>query len=177
QLLDPRGPHVGAGGSPTYFAKRPLHVFPKHLERMGVPEEARARILTDGKLDVGRLLKYSHRWFAILGSLGICARAQINRFYDAELCAALYEAATGIETDVKTLGEKADRTWELLRGANLREGKGAQFDQAPEPWLRDALFKEYLSEEPLTPAAWREMIRCYWAEQGWDEKGVPPVEK
>lgn len=27
QVLDPRGPHVGSGGSPTYFAKRPLDVY------------------------------------------------------------------------------------------------------------------------------------------------------
>ncbi len=31
QLLEPRGPHVGSGGSPTYFARRPLEVFPRHL--------------------------------------------------------------------------------------------------------------------------------------------------
>ncbi|MBW2638365.1 MAG: hypothetical protein JRC86_12775, partial [Deltaproteobacteria bacterium] len=74
QLLDPRGPHVGAGGSPTYFAKRPLEVFPRHLIRMGVPDEAIERILSmkgDGEkgetLKVGRLLKYSHAWFTILG--------------------------------------------------------------------------------------------------------------
>ena len=49
QVMDPRGPHVGSGGSPTYFALRPLAVFPKHLKRMGVPEEAVDRILGPGK--------------------------------------------------------------------------------------------------------------------------------
>ncbi|MBW1846558.1 MAG: hypothetical protein JRJ27_05290, partial [Deltaproteobacteria bacterium] len=101
QVLDPRGPHVGSGGSPTYFAKRPLEVFPRHFKRMGIPASATERIITssddsDGEqtLNIGILLKYSHSWFSLLGSMGICARGQINRFYNAELCAQLYEAVT-----------------------------------------------------------------------------------
>ncbi len=178
QLLDPRGPHVGAGGSPTYFAKRPLDVFPKHLSRMGVPQEALARILPEGGLNVGRLLMYSHRWFSILGSLGICARAQVNRFYSASRCAALYGAVTGFPADTGTLARGADRAWTLLRMINVREGITRREDSPPEAWFDGPGFKNYLTDERISRESLEEMIGDYYDEQGWDrETGVPTKER
>ncbi len=179
QVLDPRGPHVGASGSPTYFAKRPLEVFPKHLRRMGVPEQAIERILPglgtpEQSLRVGTLLKYSQSWFAMLGSLGICARAQINRFYNAELCAKLYQATTGIPTELDDLRERVDRVWTLLRLANLREGFSQADEALPEKWFKGPGFKDYLTEKNQTPEQMQQMIEDYYKEWGWDpETGIP----
>ncbi|MDY6852601.1 MAG: aldehyde ferredoxin oxidoreductase N-terminal domain-containing protein [Thermodesulfobacteriota bacterium] len=182
QVLDPRGPHVGSGGSPTYFARRPLDVFPKHLKRMGVPKEAVARILPglgseEGEpgLKVGTLLKYSHAWFSTLGSMGICARAAINRFYSASLCADLYEAVTGIETDLPKLRERVDRVWTLFRMANVREGLNRKEKEVvPEQWFEKPMFKNYVTGEPLHPREAERIIEDYYDEWGWDRKtGIP----
>jgi aldehyde:ferredoxin oxidoreductase len=205
QVMDPRGPHVGASGSPTYFARRGLDVFPQHLRRMGVPEEAISRILpglaasykslpipspggegmgegtipeSEEALKIGRLLKYSHQWFTILGSLGICARAQINRFYDAELCSQLYEAVTGIKTDLDALRRRADRAWTLLHMANVRAGYSRKDDIVPEKWFQAPGFLEYLSGRPLSPDDVERMMDDYYDEQGWDIKtGIPFPER
>jgi aldehyde:ferredoxin oxidoreductase len=181
QVLDPRGPHVGSGGSPTYFARRPMAVFPKHLVRMGVPPEAMARILPaadsghpEPGLRVGRLLKYSHGWFSTLGALGICARGQINRFYNASLCAAFYEAVTGIKTDPESLRQGVDRGWTLLRLANVREGFGRADDALPGQWFGEKGFKDSVTDKPLTMEEAEGMIEDYYEEQGWDRKtGIP----
>ncbi len=181
QVLDPRGPHVGSGGSPTYFAKRPLTVFPKHMTRMGVPEEAFSRIIPsydesdeETGLNVGRLLRYSHGWFAMLGSLGICARGQVNRFYNASLCTDLYGAVTGIETSLPKLREGVDRAWTLLRIINLNEGMGADYESPPEKWFEAPPFRDYLTGEALTAEEVKEMIGDYYDEWGWErESGVP----
>jgi aldehyde:ferredoxin oxidoreductase len=181
QVLDPRGPHVGASGSPTYFDRRPLELFPRHLTRMGVPEEAFERILPglnspdqEEELRVGRLLKYSHAWFSILGSLGICARGAINRFYNASLCAQFYEAVTGIEMDVDQLRRRADRLWTLLRMANIREGLDQKAEALPHKWFSKPGFKRYTTEEPLGLQEGEEMIEDYYDEWGWERKtGIP----
>lgn len=171
QVLDPRGPHVGSGGSPTYFAVRPLETFPRHLKRMGVPDEAVSRILGPGlnQLNVGRLLRYSHSWFATLGSLGICARGQVNRFYNAELCAEAYEAATGIPTRTNDLGRRTERIWRTLRELNLREGLDESKEAIPRQWFKEAGFKEYLTGEPMTLEQAEEMKKEYFREWGWDQ--------
>jgi aldehyde:ferredoxin oxidoreductase len=183
QIMDPRGPHVGASGSPTYFARRPLEVFPGHLTRMGAPEEAIERILPalgSGEkrevLKVGALLRYSHSWFSILGSLGICARAQINRFYNASLCADLYEAVTGIKTDLDGLRLRVDRVWTLLRMANLREGLAGKEEALPDQWFEQPPFRDYLTEEPVRREDVERMIEDYYREWGWDPKTGTPTE-
>ena len=184
QVLDPRGPHVGASGSPTYFARRPLEVFPKHLARMGVPEEAIDRLLPKGAegeragLRVGGLLRHSHRWFAIMGSLGVCARAQINRFYSAAFCAEAYQAVTGIETSLDALRERADRAWTLLRLANLREGFEREREEVlPRQWFGDRGFQDYVSEEPLSIEEAEKAIDDYYREWDWDPKTGVPTER
>jgi aldehyde:ferredoxin oxidoreductase len=182
QLLDPRGPHIGMGGSPTYFAKRPAKAFFKRLKRMGVPGEAIERIIKAGpgsehmeNLKIGALLKYSHAWGVALGSMGICARANINRFYNADTCAGLYEAVTGIPTDLEALTERVNRIWTLYRIANLREGLTPREDEsAPEQWFGKTGFKEYLTGAPLNPSEVERMVKDYYREWGWDsESGVP----
>jgi aldehyde:ferredoxin oxidoreductase len=184
QLMEPRGPHVGSGGSPTYFARRPLDAFPRHLERMGVPREAIERILPGIKnpqsgedLKIGSLLRYSHTWFTILGSLGICARGQINRFYNASLCAEFYETVTGIKTSMADLRRRVERVWTLYKMANLREGVDRKAEVPPDQWIGKSGFKNYVDETPLTRGEIDSMVEDYYAEWGWDRKtGVPTPE-
>jgi aldehyde:ferredoxin oxidoreductase len=182
QAMDHRGPHVGASGSPTYFAKRELEAFMPNMRRMGIPEDAIVRIVTGmgtptQDLRVGILLRYSHQWFSILGSLGICARAQINRFYNARLCAALYEAVTGITTGPDTLALRADRAWTLLRMANVKEGHTRRDDDLPDTWFEDPSFRNYITGQPLSRQEVAVMIDDYYNEQGWDVTTGIPGEK
>ena len=169
QLVNPRGAHVAAGGSPTYYAVRPLTDFPRHLDRMGVPKHARGRILPkpdewgwglrmglvssgdEMGLNVGRLTRYSEDWFTVLASLGVCARTQINRFYHADLLAELYSAATGFETNTGELMKAGERIWNLLRGINVREGFGRRDDEFPPEWLREgSMFVDYTGRVKIT---------------------------
>ncbi len=171
QVLDPRGPHVGSGGSPTYFALRPLEAFPKNLKRMGVSDHAMDRILGKNRdqLNVGRLLRYSHAWFSILGSLGICARGQVNRFYNIDILSQVYEAATGISTTVADLGNRANRAWKTLRDLNIREGLGESHEVLPAQWFSEGGFKDYLTGKPLTIEQAEEIKKDYFREWGWEE--------
>jgi aldehyde:ferredoxin oxidoreductase len=151
---------------------------------MGIPEDAMSRILPapDGQdapreLKVGRLLKHSHTWFTILGSLGICARAQINRFYHAGLCARLYQAATGIPTGVDDLRTRADRAWTLLKAANVREGFLREQDTPPEKWFGENGFRDYVTEQPIGGDEVMRMVEDYYNEQGWDPGTGEPLKE
>jgi aldehyde:ferredoxin oxidoreductase len=183
QVLDPRGPHPAASGSPTYFAKRDLSQFPGQLARMGVPEETISRILPEPgapeqDLKVGRLLNYSQNWFAVLGSLGLCGRAQINRFYSADLCAKLFSAVTGIRAGSEDLMKCAGRVWDLFRALNYREGFDRRDDKLPDNWFADPPFRNYLTEKPLSRREAEQMLEDYYDERGWDiDSGVPGRKK
>lgn len=167
QLLDPRGPHVAAGGSPTYFAKRSPESFRRHLLRMGVPDKKIEEILRGG-INIGKLLCYSHIWFTTLASLGICARAQINRFYSADICAELYSAATGIKLSKNQLIDRAKEIWRMLKLANFRAGFAREKDLPPEDWF-DNGFMDYVTGEPLSREDVEKMMDEYYVEMGLKE--------
>lgn len=177
-ILEPRGAHVASGGSPTYFARRPLEKFPRLLGKFGVPEEALERIIPGLEdLKVGMLLKYSQDNFAVMASLGICARAQINRFYYPDLYPELHAAATGIEKTKEELLKCGERTYNLLRSMNVREGFDSR-DEIPEQWFDEPRFKEYVSKEEVTRGMVEEMMNDYYEERGWDPKtGTPTKQK
>jgi len=182
QILESRGLHAGSGGSPAYFAKLPLGVFHRYLERLGVPADAIARLLPDQnlpeekqQLNIGALFKYSHRWFCILGSLGVCARVQINRFYNSSLCAEFYEAVTGIPTELDALRLRADRAWILYEMINVREEIGREAEAIPSRLVNGAWFKNYVTDLQMQRRKTGQMVADYYEEWGWDKKNDAPT--
>ena len=141
QVVSPRGPTSASAGSATYVPGLPEERLRRLTERMGVGKEALERIFSPpGRLNVGRLTRYSEDWFSLFSSLGICNRYQVNRFYHAGLVRDLLAAVTGMELSVEEMMGKAAAGWELYRELNAREGLGSEEDRPPEVWF---------SEEPL----------------------------
>ncbi len=177
QVIEPRGPHAASSGSPTYFAVRPLEKFPRLLSKIGVPDETIPKIVPDLKeLKVGKLLKYAHDNFMVMGSLGICARAQINRFYYADLYPQIYAAATGIEKSKSEILRTGERIYNLLKIANVREGHNTR-DRIPDQWFTEPRFKEYTGKGELTKEDIEKMLDEYYNERGWDHNGIPTKQK
>lgn len=178
QMIGLRGPHAAPGGSPTYFAHRPLDRFPRLMQKFGVPDDAIKKILPNmTELRVGRLLKYSYDNFMVLASLGICARAQINRFYYAGLYPELYSAATGMELSKQEMLKGGERIYNLMKLANIREGHNTR-DKIPDKWLEIPRFKEYVGKkDSVTREMLDDMLDEYYDERGWNKKGIPTREK
>lgn len=175
QVVCPRGPTSATAGSPTYLPGVPPDKMARHLDRMGVPVAAAKRILVHPLgLDVGRLSAYAEHWYSALSSLGICMRAQNNRFYSAELCASLYSAATGLTLDREGLMLAAERGWNLLRLINGRETAGNQ-DRVPPQWFEpvDAagttlVMQDYYRRCSLSPEDLEGFLASYYEERGWE---------
>ena len=195
-IVGMRGPHLAAGSSPTYYAKgRPLEEFVTHLDRTGVPDSAVKRILpppdewswgldagivtSDEKmgLNVGRLTRYGEDWFTAFASMGICGKTQVLRFYTAELLAELYSAATGIEISKEELMKSAERAWNLLKVANVKEGFGR--DEMPNRWFEKPMFLDYShGKVEITEEIMSKFVDDYYDERGWNkETGVPTKQK
>ncbi len=190
QVVNPKGSQVSSGGSPTYFAPgRPLDAFEKHFHRMGIPESAFDRIysppLKEMGLNVGRLTRYSEDWYSVLTSLGLCARAQMNRFWSLESVTAFYKAVTGMNLSPDDLRIAAERTWNLLKILNVREGFSRKDDKFPTQWFvplkfgeLELKFQDFYGGTTITPAITNQLLDDYYDERGWNETtGIPTPEK
>jgi aldehyde:ferredoxin oxidoreductase len=177
QIVEPRGPHAASGGSPTYFSRRPLDQFTRLLDKIGVPGETIEKIIPELKdLKVGKLLKYAHDNFMVLAALGVCARAQINRFYYADLYPELYAAATGIEKSKEEILKSGERIYNLLKIANVREGYNTR-DKIPDQWLTEPRFMEYTGKGEVTGEMAEKMLDEYYEERGWNIKTSIPTKQ
>jgi len=187
QLVSPRGPYSAYGGSPTTVPGLPPEVMKRHCDRVGVSPEQIDRIFdsTDG-FNLGRLTRYFEDWVSLLSCMGICNRAQNDRYYSATICADLYSAAVGFELSREEVVKAAERAWNVSRALNVREGFTSKEDIIPEQWfqpLRTAdgkqhVMRDYFNSKTLTRQDVVRWLKDYYIERGWDaEKGIPTKEK
>ena len=190
QIVNPKGAHVASGGSPTYVgAASTPEKFKTHFKRMGVPDIANERIFSPPlkvmEINVGRLTRYSEDWYTVLSSLGLCARAQMNRFWSLESATAFYNAITGIELSSENLREAAERSWNLLKLLNAKEGFSRKEDKFPEEWFKslkfgniELKFQDFFGETVITQEIAAQLLNDYYDERGWDGiTGNPTKEK
>ncbi|MHC1591975.1 MAG: aldehyde ferredoxin oxidoreductase family protein [Candidatus Helarchaeales archaeon] len=190
QVVNPKGAHVASGGSPTYLSPGgSLDKFKMHFYRMGIPESAMDRLykppVKEMGIHVGRLTRYSEDWYTVLTSTGVCARAQVNRFYSLELITEFYNAVTGLDVSPETLRLAAERSWNLLRLLNAREGFSRSDDKFPDVWFNELQFgslqlklQNFYGGIEITPEIARQMLDDYYDERGWSkENGLPTKDK
>lgn len=188
QIVNPKGAHVASGGSPTYVgAGGSLERFKIHFKRMGIPSNAITRVfnppLKEMAVNVGRLTRYSEDWYTVLTSLGLCARAQINRFWGLELATDFYNTVTGIELKPEDLRIAAERTWNLLKIMNKKEGFNRKDDNFPKEWFKPLTFgdnqlefKDFFGGKIITEDIANQLLDDYYDERGWNKNNGIPTE-
>ncbi|MEK7847494.1 MAG: aldehyde ferredoxin oxidoreductase C-terminal domain-containing protein, partial [Chloroflexota bacterium] len=185
EIVNPRGSHVASGGSPAYAPGRPLEDFIRHSERMGASPEATKQAISTKSFNPGRYTVFSEDWFSLFNCMGLCNRAQVNRFYSAASIAELYTAVTGLETTPQQLMKVAERSWNLGKLLNVRAGFGREDDRPPAAWFQplkkgdqEQYLTDYFKTARLTPQDIDKLLDDYYEARGWDKKtGNPTPQK
>lgn len=182
QVINHRGSHVAAGGSPAYAPNRPLSDFLRHGERMGADPDALKRAVGEGGFNPGRYTKFSDDWFALFHCLGLCNRAFLNRFYHINSIADLYQALTGREVSGRELMKAAERAFNLGKFLNTRVGFNRKDDAPPCAWFeplqrqgKEYRFSDYYGTKTLTPADVDRFLDDYYEERGYDPHNGNPT--
>ena len=189
QVVNPKGAHVASGGSPTYVGiGMSKEKFQTHFYRMGIPKDAINRIFSPSRkemvINVGRITRYSEDWYTILSSLGLCARAQVNRFWSLESVTHFYTAVTGIYLSSKDIRKAAERSWNLLKILNSREGFSRKDDKFPKEWFKPLNFgenyfslRDFFGEITITQEIANQLLDDYYEERGWNRVDGNPTEE
>ncbi len=182
QIVSPKGPYSAFGGSPTTVAGLKEEFFKRHCDRVGASAEQIDRIFDSSLgINIGRMSRCFEDWVTILTSLGICNRAQNDRYYSAGVCADLYSAATGVDMSREDIVKAADRIWTVTRAINVREGFAKKDDTIPHQWFRplrlsdgERVMRDYFGHKVLERADVEKWRDDYYLERGWDvEYGIP----
>jgi aldehyde:ferredoxin oxidoreductase len=87
--------------------------------------------------------------------------------------APILTAATGIEFDQERLLFIGDRIHHLARLYNLRNGRTWKDDTLPARFFEEEMTAGLLKGKVMTREFFSDLLQKYYAERGWDGKGVP----
>jgi len=182
----------GAGIKPAHCGYFPVVEGVKdrineYCETIGVPEEAKERILnTSFGYNVARLVPYSEDIYIIMNCLGICDHE--TPYFSFSRLAQIYSLATGNEINISEIRKAGERIWALHKILNVREGQNRKDDKIPKRWLlpvknpngEEIPNSSLISSEGknLTEMDFERLLDDYYQERGWDvERGIPSKEK
>jgi len=89
----------------------------------------------------------------------------------------LYTLTTGIEMTAEDLRQLAERSWNLKKAFNIREGWTKEDDWLPPRFLKDPIPAGASKGAVVKPEDLRVMIDAYYEARGWTPEGLIPKEK
>lgn len=174
--------------NPGKFEKAGIEAYQRFAaEVVAAPPDAMDRIVLDTpeKISVGRLLRHTQDYYAVICSLGMCMRVHFAQFYSMPMLAELYSAVTGIEIDAKGLKRAGERAWNMFKALNVREGQTRKDDTFPHKWLEplkngdvEIPLMDQFRTKVLTAKDLDKTLDDYYDERGWEvERGIPAKAK
>lgn len=159
----------------------------RDTEKMGVTKEEMARIFTGDGFNSGRLAKYTQDAEYLYNALGICdcvVHWECDPTRDVPWLAELYAALTGIEVSPRELLGAGERSYNLEKWLNVREGFSRTDDEIPSVWLQNTEIPIKLRSGDIYLRDWfgnrlskeriEKMLDDYYEERGWEVgEGVP----
>jgi aldehyde:ferredoxin oxidoreductase len=106
-------------------------------------------------------------------SLVLCDFAPISE----ENCVDMLNLATGFDHTVESYLLVGERIWNLVRLFNLREGLDPADDKLPSRLFNDPFTRGPAKGVVLTEEGFLQGLKEYYSLRGWDENGVPTMEK
>jgi aldehyde:ferredoxin oxidoreductase len=141
--------------------KRPMY------EKLDMPEEVKQKAidLEQDTTDIPVMAKWAEDLINLFNSVGICIRPPVMEKVGPTIIAEACQAFTGIEFTPAELMESAERTWNLIRLFNLREGEKAEASKFPRRFYEEELHGQVLDEEKV-----QKVLEKYYQVRGWDPK-------
>lgn len=163
--------HMVAVHDPLYANPGPLL---DSIASLGIIEPLPPRALTPAKV---RAFLYLQQWWNFANMAVMCLFGPVPR---GDLPVAdvvqLLQAATGWDTSLWEIMKASERTLNMTRMFNVREGFTAEDDTLPEK-LFAPLANGRLAGTGIDRDEFAAAVKLYYAMRGWDDNGVPSAAK
>lgn len=157
------------------FRKERFGFEPKMYDALDMPEELKLKAIDmeNDTTDIAIMSYWAEDLINLFNSLGVCIRPPVEHRLGPTILAEAYTAFTGLDMDPELLMLAAERSWNLMKLFNIREGEKPEDSKFP-----SRFYKEEINDKKLDEAQMREVLRQYYQARGWNpETGVPTQEK
>jgi aldehyde:ferredoxin oxidoreductase len=125
----------------------------------------------------GAIAKECEETAALFDTTMLCKFIR-NCFKDAWTeVAELYSLTTGIQVTAADLHKAMERSWNLKKAFNIREGWTRDDDWLPGRWTKDPMPEGGSKGAYVKPEGLKEMIDAYYLARGWTPEGLIPKAK
>ncbi|GAI65847.1 unnamed protein product, partial [marine sediment metagenome] len=104
------------------------------------------------------------------------------RFYSLELVSQIYNLIAGFNLHQEELRLSAERSWNLLKLMNIKEGFSRKDDKFPSGWFKPLKmgenvlkFQDFYGEVIITQDIANQLLDDYYDERGWDKQSSFPT--
>lgn len=140
------------------------------FEKLDMPEDLKAIAidLDNDTVDIARMAVWAENLINLFNSAGVCIRPPVIESIGPTILADAINAFTGIDIIPQGLIWSAERTWNLIKMFNLREGENSVDSRFPRRFYKEAIAGKVLDEEKV-----QKVVEDYYEVRGWDESGKP----
>ncbi|ABO50355.1 Aldehyde ferredoxin oxidoreductase [Desulforamulus reducens MI-1] len=157
-----------------YIKERFGHKGPMY-DQLDMPEDLKKDIIDlDGDLvDIAKMSKWAEDLINLYNAIGICIRPPVLEKIGPTILSEAYTVHTGIKITPEDLIKSAERSWNLIKLFNIREGEDIKETKFPRRFFDEELYGKVLDEEKV-----QRVLEKYFVARGWEPStGKPTKEK
>lgn len=154
--------------------------FPNELyEKLDIPQSIKKQIFDSVTMDVHipKMSKWAEDLITVFNIVGICIRPPVLQAVGPSLLADLMTSFTGVEMTQTDLMEIGERTWNLQRLFNIREGESQEDYEFPNRFYEEDLMGNESKSKRLDRIMVQETLKAYYQARDWDEYTGKPTEE
>jgi aldehyde:ferredoxin oxidoreductase len=161
--------HMSVEHDPSY------NDFPHRMAQLGLLDPQPIDVLNTEKV---RFAAYTQRMYSALNTIGVCmfVYGTAYQLYDPTQLVQMVRAVTGWPVTLWELMKAGERSLNMMRVFNAREGFTSAQDTVP-PKVMAPLQGGPTDGVRVTPEEMAAALPAYYAMNGWDEEGRPTPAK
>lgn len=147
----------------------------EEYKALDMPKKLKYEIfdLENDTINIPIMSKWSEDLINLFNSVGICIRPPVMNRIGPSILAEAFSAFTGIEVNSETIMDGSERSWNLIKLFNLREGEDIKEYKFP---LR--FYEQQLNGKVLDYRVIEKVLEKYLTARGWNiNTGDPTLEK
>jgi aldehyde:ferredoxin oxidoreductase len=144
-------------------------------DKLDMPEswKEKAISLESDTVDIAAMSCWAENLINLFNAVGVCIRPPVLHAIGPSLIAKALRVFNGLELSPAEVIQAAERSWNLMKLFNVREGEKSEDSKFPARFYREPVGGEVLDEAKI-----QEVLQKYYQTRGWDEvSGRPTADK